>query len=127
MAGSETGGAWVGTGLGREDGGERERRRMGGVGAGEGRWAGLGLGREDGGGNGLGREDGGERDGRRVGGDETGEGRWRGARRELARENGGQRDGSPQASQASLQAALGQCKSSGWVVLLHASRKHVGR
>ena len=91
MEGSETGGAWVGLWLGREDGGERDGRHVGG--------------------KGLGREDGGERDGRRVGGDETGEGRWRGARRELARENGGQRDGSPQASQASLQAALGQCKS----------------
>ena len=35
--GSETGGAWVGTGLGREDGGERDGRCMGGDGAGEGR------------------------------------------------------------------------------------------
>ena len=40
---SETGGAWVGTGLGaREDGGERDGRRMAGDGAGAGRW------REDG-------------------------------------------------------------------------------
>ena len=86
MEGSETGGAWVGTGLGREDGGEADGWGRG--------WGGKMEGSETGGawvGTGLGREDGGERDGRRVGGDETREGRWRGARRELARENGGQR------------------------------------
>ena len=58
MEGSETGGAWVGTGLGREDGGEQDGRRTG-----------------------LGREDGGEQDGRRMGG--TGLGREDGREREV--------------------------------------------
>ena len=61
--------SWVWTGLGREDGGERDGRRMGGTG--------------------LGREDGGERDGRCMDGDGAGEGRWRRARREGARRMGG--------------------------------------
>ena len=58
MEGSETGGAWVGLGLGREDGGERDGRQVGGNGAGEGRW--RGARREA---RGWGRKDGGERDG----------------------------------------------------------------
>ena len=79
MEGSETGGAWVGTGQKRQDGGERDGRRMGGDGGGEGRWrrarreacgwgrgwGGKMQGSETGGawvGTGLGREDGGERD-----------------------------------------------------------------
>ena len=93
MEGSETGGAWMGTGAGREQDG---RRMVGaGEGVGEGRWRGAKrdgrcMGREDGGerdgrcmGTGLGREDGGERDGRRMDGDGAGEGAkrneaWRG-------------------------------------------------
>ena len=78
MEGSETGGAWVGTGQKRQDGGERDGRRVGGDGA-------------------LGREDGGERDGRRVDGDGAGEGRCRGARREVhgwGRGWGGKMEGS---------------------------------
>ena len=52
LAGTEGGCGGVGTGLGKEDGGERDGRCMGGDGAG--------------------REDGGERDGRRMGGDGAG-------------------------------------------------------
>ena len=63
MEGSETGSAWMGTGLGREDGGELDWRRKGGDGVGEGRWRGA----------------------RRVGGVGAGEGRWRGARAQGAR------------------------------------------
>ena len=60
MEGSETGGAWVGLGLGREDGGERDGRQVGGNGAGK-------------------------MEGSETGGAWVGEERWRGARRELAR------------------------------------------
>ena len=66
MEGSETGGAWVGTGLGREDGRERNGRRTG---LGEGRWRGPLEGSE-------------------TGGAWAGEGRWRGARRGAGREDG---------------------------------------
>ena len=66
MEGSETGGAWVGTGL--EDGGERDGRRSGGDGAG--------------------REDVAERDGRHMDGDGAGWGRgW--AEKMEASETGG--------------------------------------
>ena len=79
MEGSETGGAWVGTGLERWGGkmeGERDGRCMGGDGAGRedggerDTWVGTGLGREDGGERDGRREDGGERDGRRMGGED---------------------------------------------------------
>ena len=59
MERSETRGAWVGTGLGREDGGERD----GGAWVGTGRWRGARRGAW------VGMEDGGERDRRRMGGD----------------------------------------------------------
>ena len=102
-----------GHGWGREDGGERDGRRMGGDGAGlgmedggawvegsatEGAWVGreargVGAGREDGGErDGGAHEDGGERDGRRMGGEgkKEGSGRrtwvWTG----LEREDGGE-------------------------------------
>ena len=90
---SETRGAWVGTGLGREDGGERDGSETGGAWVGTGRWRGATRGAWVG--MGLGSEDGGERDGRRMGGDKM----------------EGSETGGRQASQASLQAALGQCKS----------------
>ena len=109
MEGSETGGAWVGLGLGREDGGE-----PGGT------WVGTGPGRE-------------------MEGSETG-GAWVGTR--LGREDAGERDGSWRGKMEGSETGArkhrkhhcrllwGSAKverSMGGVVLLHASRRHVGR
>ena len=117
--GSETGGAWVGTGLGRE---QMEGSEMGGAWVGTRRWRGARRkahgwrgkmeGSETGGarvGTGLGREDGGELDWRRMGGDGVGEGRWRGARPE-ARGWGGTGEGRWELARVTS-ITLGQCKS----------------
>ena len=61
MEGSETGGTWVGLGLGREDGVERDGRHVGGNEA-----------------RGWGRDWGGKMEGSETG---AGEGKWRAARR----------------------------------------------
>ena len=137
---SETGCEWVGAG--REDGGERDGRRMGrevyGDGAGEGRWRGArreahGWGRGLGGsktggawlglGRGLGREDGGERSetaggmGREDGGERDGRCMGTG----LGREDGGERDGRRMDGDG---AGEGAKRNEAWrgPMLLHASR-----